>query len=191
VPNKKPFIIFFVLVVAFFFLFFYKSEKQETNDTQFHKEEQQVEGGLTSNQSSIIVDAIVNKDIDFLISNASTFNFGCSQEEMGNYPGESMVEECKNQESFIAYTIGIIESSGAIVSKKQYEVFLEEFFEDDYFEFVKEYGKEDFLYLEENGTNLGFISSKNEKFLLIMVDQEGKIKVAYQDKPYLFESYIE
>jgi len=109
---------------------------------------------------------------------------------MGNYPGKN-VEECKTQESFIAYTIGVIGSSGTIVSKKQYKVFLEEFFKNNNFEFIKEYKKGDFLYLKENGINLGFISSKKEKFLLIMVDKEGKIEVAYQDKPNLFESYIE
>lgn len=143
---------------------------------------------LTS-KSTNVIDAITNKNTDFLIDNSKTYNFGCKQEMMGNVPGDN-VEECKTQESFTAYTIGLIESGGAVVSKEQYRKFLEEFIKNDSFEFIKKYSKGDLLYLLEDGENLGFINFEKDKFLLVKIDRGGKIEIVYQDKKDLFEDYI-
>lgn len=187
--SKKKFILasfVFIIIAAFLLKNLLKTPK--TIDTQSHKKELQIEEKKTD-KSSIVVDAVTNKNLDYLIDNSQTYNFGCKQKMMNTVPGDSL-EECKTQENFTAYTIGVIESSGAVLSKEQYTKFLEEFFKNDSFEFIKKYSKEDFLYLLEDGENLGFINSEKNKFLLVMIDEKGKIEIAYQDNKVLFEDYI-
>lgn len=188
--SKRKFLLAsFVFVIIATFLLKNLLETSKPIDIQSHKEELQIEEKQKTDKSSIVVDAVTNKNLDYIIDNSQTYNFGCKQKMMNTVPGDSL-EECKNQETFTAYTIGVIESSGTVLSKEQYTKFLEEFFNNDSFEFIKKYSKEDFLYLLENGDNLGFINSEKNKFLLVMIDENGKIEIAYQDKKVLFEDYI-
>ncbi|OGJ38860.1 MAG: hypothetical protein A2383_02560 [Candidatus Pacebacteria bacterium RIFOXYB1_FULL_39_46] len=132
--------------------------------------------------------AILDEDIDFLVEETTTFDFECEQELMGNKPGEN-VEECKTQDYFVAYPIGIIEANGTVVPERQYREFLKSLFDQNNFEFSKEYKEGDFLYLGE-GYSLGFLDKEQGVFLLVEINQDGKIVLAYQTNQDLFEDYL-
>ena len=142
--------------------------------------------------------AILDEDIDFLVEETTTFDFECEQELMGNKPGEN-VEECKTQDYFVAYPIGIIEALdcyqalvylyGTVVPERQYREFLKSLFDQNNFEFSKEYKEGDFLYLGE-GYSLGFLDKEQGVFLLVEINQDGKIVLAYQTNQDLFEDYL-
>lgn len=186
--NKQSIVVVYVFLFIVLMVFFLlPNRKNETEKVQEFESIQTSEDKSDSFEKKM-VDSIISEDVGFFIDNARIIEMGCDQELMGDIPGKR-VDECKDNDSFNAYFIGIIEGNGIPLTESSYKEFLTENFVEHDYQFLKKYEGNDFLNFSKDD-EYGFIDKRQNRFMLVTISEDKKVTISYQDQKNLIEDYI-